>query len=147
MGDFAPKTDCTSYTPQEVRQTCLIILSANNARQTDTALPTTADISRPQTQEAGGTRQPAESASRTPSSTHSATTESMGTDTGDLRHRVTTRPAQSLRPAKAKEGPSLGWFKKLREEDRGASVDIEAVVRRKEIFLDGKFSTPPWRQI
>ena len=39
-------------------------MSANDARQTDTALPTTADMSSPQTYEAGVTRPPAESASR-----------------------------------------------------------------------------------
>ncbi len=80
--------ECTSYTPQEVRETRLIILSTYNARQTDAALPTTTDMSSPQTCEAGATRQPAESESHAFSSGHSTTTEPMGTDTGNLRHRV-----------------------------------------------------------
>ncbi len=91
MGGFAPKATSASYRSQEARET----QSANNARQTDAVLTTTADMSSPQTYEAGVTRQPAESASRALSSGNSTTVESMDTDTGDLRHRATTRPTPS----------------------------------------------------
>ena len=53
-------------------------MSANNARQTNTALSKIADLSSPQTPEADATRQPAESASRAFSSGRS--TAIMGTD-------------------------------------------------------------------
>ena len=92
MGGFAPNTENTSYIPQEVRETRRIILDANNARQTDAALPTTADMSSPQTYEAGVTRQPAESTSRALSNGRSTITKTMGTDTGNLRHRVPSLP-------------------------------------------------------
>jgi hypothetical protein len=81
---FASKLKSTSSIPQEVR---LIILSSNNTRQT-------AEMSSPQTCEAGATQQPAESASRAFSSGYSTTIESV-TRTGTLRHRVTTPPAAS----------------------------------------------------
>src|SRR5260221_675022 len=71
-------------------------MNANNARQTDATLPTTADMSSPQTCEAGVTRQPAESSSRALFSVQSTATESRGTGTGALRHRATTRPARPI---------------------------------------------------
>ena len=92
-------TESTSYTPQEVRETRRVIPSANNARQTDAALPTTVDMSSPQTYEAGVPCQPSESASRALSNGHSTTIESMGTNIDGLRHRVTTCPAPSPLPA------------------------------------------------
>ena len=95
MGGFAPNTENTSYIPQEVRETRRIILDANNARQMDAALPTTADMSSPQTYEAGVTRQPAESTSRALSNGHSTITKIMGIDTGNLRHRVPSLPTPS----------------------------------------------------
>ena len=78
------------YIPQEVRETRLIILSTCNARQADAALPTTADMSNPQPCEASAALQPAESGSRAFSSGHSTTIEPMGTDTSNLRRRVTS---------------------------------------------------------
>ena len=65
-------------------------MSPNNTRQTDTAFPTTADMSRPQPFETGATCQPTESESSAFSSGHSTTLEPMGTDTGSLRRRVTS---------------------------------------------------------
>ena len=88
------KIESSSHTPQEFRENRRIVLSANNARQTDAALPTTADMSSPQTCEAGVTRRPAEYASRALSNGHS-TTESMDTDPDDLGPIVTNRPAPS----------------------------------------------------
>ena len=82
--------ESTLYIPQEVRETRLIILSTCNARQTDAALPTTADMSNPQTCEASAALQPAESGSRAFSSGHSTTIEPMGTEAGNLRRRVTS---------------------------------------------------------
>src|SRR5258706_217660 len=81
----------TSYTPRGVRETRHIILNATNARQTDAGLTTTADISSPQTHEAGATRQPAESDSHAFSSGHSTTNEPMGTNTGNPRRRATSQ--------------------------------------------------------
>ena len=69
-------------------------MSANNAHQTDATLPTTADMSNPLAYEAGITPRPAESASRT----HSTTAESMNTDPGDPSVMVTTRPEPSHLP-------------------------------------------------
>jgi len=66
-----------------------IILSADDARQTDAALPTIAHMSSPQTLETGATLQSAESASRAFSSGHSTATKSIDTDTGDLSRGVT----------------------------------------------------------
>ena len=77
------KLKSTSYTLQDVR---LIILGAYNARQTDAALPT-AEMSSPQTCEAGATPQPAGSDR---AFSHSTTTESIGTSSSNLRHRVST---------------------------------------------------------
>ena len=96
-----------SHTPQEVRETHDIILSANNARQTDAALPTTADMSSPQTHEAGATRQPAISASRAFSSGHITAIEPKGADTGNLRRRAPLR--SSLLPT-ANSGLSIPSF-------------------------------------
>ena len=84
------KLESTSYTPQEVRETRLIILSTHDARQTDTASLTTTDMLGPQTYEAGPTRQPAESGSHAFSSGYNTTLEPLGTDTDNLRRRVTS---------------------------------------------------------
>ena len=84
------KLEGASYIPQEVRETRLIILSTYNSRQTDEALPATADMSSPQTREASAALQPAESESRAFFSGHSTTIEPMGTDTGNLRRRGTS---------------------------------------------------------
>ena len=81
------------YTPQE---THLIILSTCSARQTDAALPTTADMSSPQTYQADVIRQPASCAL---SSGESITPQSMDTGPGDIGVIVTTRPAPSPLPA------------------------------------------------
>ena len=93
------KPESTSHTPREVRGTRHIILSATNARQTDTDLPTITDMWSPQRYEAGVTRQPAESSSRALSNDHSTTAESMDTNPGDPGVMVTTRLAPSPLPA------------------------------------------------
>jgi len=70
-----------------------MILGAHTARQPDAALPT-AEVSTPQTHEAGATHQPAQSASRAFSSGHSTIIESMPR-TGNLRHRPTTPTSEA----------------------------------------------------
>ena len=93
--------ESASHTPREVWETLHIVLSADNARQTDAALPITADISSPQPSAAGAARQPAESALFALSSGHNTVIESMGVGTGNLRRRekvaARERIAQSLR--------------------------------------------------
>lgn len=74
-------------------------MRANNRRQTDAALPTTADMSSPHTCEAGVTRQPAETASRAFSIGYSITDESIDIDPGDPGAVVTTCPTPSSSPA------------------------------------------------
>ena len=75
----------------------------------EAALPTTADISSPQTCEACVTRQPAEFASRALSNGHSTTTESMDTDPGDLGLIVTTCPAPSPLPTGSTVPDEQAW--------------------------------------
>ncbi len=126
--------ESTSYTPREVRETRHTTLSATNARQTEAALPTIADMSSPQTHEAGTTRQPAESASHAFSSGQSTAI------TGDLRHRVTTRPGR--RPKRGLPGRTFEQdLKNVQERLRSEGADVGAVERlRSEIFLDGKIT-------
>jgi hypothetical protein len=83
---FALKLKSTSYTPQEEVR-LRVILSANNARQTDVALPT-AEMSNPQACEADATH--AESMSLAFSSDCSTAIESMGSRTSKCLHRATT---------------------------------------------------------
>ena len=128
--------ESSSYTPREVQETRHTILSATNARHTEAALPTIADMWSPQTHAAGATRQPAESASHTFSSVQSTAIESMGTSTGALRHRLTARPIRGL-PERTFE-PDL---KKVQERLRSEGADVGAVERlRTEIFVDGKIT-------
>ena len=85
---FAPKLKSTSYTPQAVR---LYIMSSNNGRQTDLALPS-AHTSGSQIREACGTHQPAKSWSSA-SSSYSTSIAAVGSHTSSLRDRGTSPPA------------------------------------------------------
>ena len=120
MGSFAPQPQSTSYIPQETRETHRIVTSAINARQTDVASPTTADMLSPQTLEAGETRQPAQSSSRAFCNGHSATAESMDTGHGDLGVMVTTRPAPSPLPdlidEQVRQSPET-WIESLQRDE------------------------------
>ena len=137
MGSFALKTESTSYTPQEARQTRLIVMSANNARQKDAAfLPTTADMSSPQTNEAGVT---AESASPALSHGHSTAAESMDTNHGDLGVMVTNRPVPSPLPAlieeQARQSPEIRIESLQRDELETPSHTPQEVRETHDIIL------------
>ena len=91
----------TSYTLQEVRETRRVTPSADNPRQTDAVLLTTADMSSPQAYGAGVTRQPAESVLGALSNGQSTTHQPIGTDPGNLGVIGTTRPTLSPLPTRS----------------------------------------------
>jgi len=90
-----------------VIESCIIILGAYNARQTDAALPT-AETWSPQTHVANATHQPAESASSRAFTSDHSTIESMAS-AGNLRHRPATPPAETfIEEVSPERGPVTG---------------------------------------
>ena len=138
MGSSAPKVESDSYTPQVER----VVMIANNARQMNAVSPTTAEISGPQTCEAGATRQPAGSASRALSNGHSTTAESMDTDPGYSGAMVTTCPAPPPLPTistiideQARQSPETWIISLQRGEPESTSHTPREVRETRHIIL------------